>query len=107
MKIVYTLHAQNDLQGIYEYIAFDLLSPISAKTTANKIIQEVRSLEILPERNPLCKDEPWKSQGVRVLSVKKYSVFYTVRPDTDTVTVARIIYGGRDIPQQLQDTTEW
>ena len=107
MKVLYTLHAQSDLNGIFEYIAYALSSPIAAKATAGRIMQAVRSLETMPERNPLYKDEPWHSQGVRVLSVKNYLVFYTVHSDSETVSVARIVYGGRDINNQLKDTTQW
>ena len=80
---------------------------MAAKSTTEKIMQEARSLERLPERNPLYKDEPWHSQGVRVSRVKNYLLLYTVNSETDTVTVVRIIYAGRDISKQLEDTTKW
>ena len=107
MKVFYTLHARSDLQGIFEYISLVLLSPIAAKSTSESIMREIRSLETLPERNPLYKNEPWHSQGVRVLTVRNYLVFYTVSSEADTVTVSRIIYGGRNINTQLEETTEW
>lgn len=107
MTVFYTRHAQSDLQGIYEYIAYVLASSIAAKATTRRIMQGVRSLESMPERNPLYKDEPWCSQGVRVLSVKNYLIFYTVNKAADTVAVARIIYGGRDLSLQLEETSEW
>ena len=40
------------------------------------------------------------------MSVKKYFVLYTVQSDINTVTVARIIYAGRDINKQLE-ATDW
>lgn len=67
----------------------------------------VRSLESMPERNPLYKEEPWNSQGVRFVPVRNYLVFYTVNEKTDTVSVARIMYGARDISRQPEETTEW
>lgn len=107
MRIFYTLNARSDLQGTFEYISYKLLSPIAAKAVSDKIMREIRSLESLPERNPLYKDEPWHSLGVRVMRIKNYLVLYTADYDTDTVTVARIVYGGRDINRQLEDTEEW
>ena len=107
MKISYTLHAQSDLHGIFEYISRVLASPIAARATTGRIMQEIRSLEVMPERKALYKDEPWHSQGVRTLSVKNYLIFYTVHHDSDTVTIARIVYGGRNIGKQLEDTEEW
>ena len=107
MKIVYTNMARQDLREIYEYIAYTLLVPDTAKAISEKILGEVRSLEALPERNPLYRDEPWHSQGVRVLHVKNYLIFCTVDLGDDTVSIARIIYGGRDISRQLEETSEW
>jgi len=107
MKIVYTNTARRDLREIYEYVAYTILVPDTAKVLSEEIMGEVRSLESLPERNPLYRDEPWHSQGVRFLRVKNYLVFYTVNPDADTVSVARIMYGGRDISRQLEETSEW
>ncbi len=107
MKIVYTHTARSDLRDIYEYIAYTLMVPETARALADRIMAEVRSLENFPERNPLYKDEPWYSQGVRFLPVKNYLVFYTVKSEEETVSVARIIYGGRDIIHQLKETVEW
>ena len=107
MKIVYTYSARKDLRDIYEYIAHTLLVPETARSLVERIMSEVRSLEESPERNPLYKDEPWHSQGVRFLPVNNYLVFYTVNMDIDTVSIARIMYGGRDISRQLEETIEW
>ena len=78
MKIVYTYSARKDLRDIYEYIAHTLLAPETARSLIEKIMSELRSLEKSPERNPLYRDEPWRSHGVRFLPVKNYLVFYTV-----------------------------
>ena len=107
MKIVYTHAARQDLREIYEYIAFSLLAPDTARSLTERIMADIRSLENFPARNPLYKDEPWYSQGVRFLPVKNYLVFHTVKSETETVSIARIMYGGRDISKQLKETTEW
>ncbi len=107
MKVVYTFAARQDLRDIYEYIAFTLLAPSAARKTADRIMETIRSLESMPERNPLYKEEPWRSQGVRFVPVRNYLVFYTVNNETDTVCVSRIMYGARDISRQLEETTEW
>lgn len=107
MKIVYTHTARQDLQMIYEYIAYTLLVPDTAKALCEKIMQGVCSLESLPERNPLYREEPWHSEGVRFLRVKNYLIFYTVDLNADTVSIVRVLYGGRDIRCQLEETGEW
>ena len=107
MRIVYTKTARRDLREIYEYIAYSLLVPKTAQSITDLIMAKIRSLEKFPERNPLYKDEPWHSHGVRFMTVKNYLVFYTVQPESGTVSIARIIYGGRDINRQLEDTSDW
>ncbi len=107
MKTVYTCTARQDLREIYEYIAHTLLAPDTARSLTDRIMAEIRALEKFPERNPLYRDEPWHSQGVRFLPVKNYLVFYTVQNETETVSIARIMYGGRDISRQLEETIEW
>ncbi len=104
MRIVYTLRAQEDLKNIYEYIAFSLSEPDTAKAMYARLTKAVHSLEQMPGRNPLYKDEPWCSQGLRFLPVKKYLILYTA--DADTVTVIRILYGGMDVSRQLEEETE-
>lgn len=107
MKIVYTFQAQQDLRNVYEYIAYSLLVPDTARKMYQQIIQGARSLESMPERNPLYKEEPWHSQGVRFIPIKNYLLFYTVNHDTHTVSIARILYGGMDISRQLEETVEF
>lgn len=104
-NIVYTYTARQDLRDIYEYISQVLLAPRTAQALTEKIMSEIKTLTEFPERNPLYKDEPWYSKGVRFLPVKNYLVFYTVTPET--ITIVRIMYGGRDTSRQLEETSEW
>lgn len=107
MNIVYTFQAQQDLKNIYEYIAYSLLVPDTARSMYQRIIQSAHSLETMSERNPLYKEEPWHSQGVRFVPLKNYLLFYTVNSETNTVSIARILYGGVDISRQLEDTVDF
>ena len=107
IKIVYTFQARQDLKNIYEYIANSLHAPDTARNMYWQIIQSARSLESMPERNPLYKEEPWHSQGVRFVPVKNYLLFYTVNSETNTVSIARILYGGMDINRQLEETIDF
>ncbi len=107
MKIVYTFRARQDLRDIYEYIAFTLLVPETASKITDKIMEMIGALDFMPDRNPLYKEEPWHSKGVRFLPVNNYLVFYTVDYSADMVSIARIMYGGRDIRHQQNETNEW
>ena len=103
MNIEYTIKARQDLHSIYDYIAYELMAPDTARGMTERIMREIRSLENMPERNALYKDEPWRSQGLRFLPVKNYLVFYLISSGSDTVFIVRIMYGGRDTSRQLED----
>lgn len=100
-KVAYTEQAENDLRGIYEYIAFSLLEPEIAKRQAKRIMEAAAKLNEMPFRYRLYEKEPWHTQGLRVLPVDNYLVFYLPVEDKETVVIIRIMYGGRNIEEQL------
>lgn len=103
-NVLLTEHARDDLKNIHRYIAFELLSPHNAAGISKGILAASKGLNRFPKRNPVYHEEPWKSQEVRFLPYKKYIIFYKVNDDNQTVTVARIMYGGRDIASQLSES---
>ena len=98
--------ADNDLRGIFEYIAFELQSPENASGQLDRLEEQILSLDIMPERYRKYENEPWKSRGLRVLPVDNYSVSYIPHTDTKVVTILRIMYVGRDVDNQLNLYTE-
>ena len=100
-----TSRAESDLREIYEYIAYELLSPPTAARQLQRLEDEILSLDQMPNRHPAYLDEPWHSRGLRVMSVDNYLVFYIPDAATQTVSVIRVMFGGRDIGSQL-DTLE-
>ena len=96
-NVVYSPQALNDLKDIYAYIAQELLVPDTAKGQVNRIRRVIRALDFMPSRNALVDWEPWKSMGMHKVPVDNFVVFYTVDSDSMTVSVIRIVYGGRDI----------
>ena len=101
--VSYSAEARQDLRDIYEYIAYELLVPETAARQAERIMKAARSLEQIPMRYRLYEREPWHSQGLRVLPVDNYLVFYLPDETNATVSIIRIMYGGRDIENQLND----
>lgn len=103
-QIELTNQAKNDLDEIYGYIAFTLLSPDVAANMYHSIIAAIRSLDSMPLRNALMDDEPWKSRGLRRCFVKKYTIFYLVDETKSIVRIVRIMYSGRDVRYQLSES---
>lgn len=96
-----TQTAQADLGDIFRYIAFDLQSPQTASEQLDRLENAVESLDEMPERYRLYDQQPWSSHNVRIMPVDHYLVFYVPNHDDATVTVLRVLYGGRDIAGQL------
>ena len=96
-----TTEAENDLRSIYEYIAFELQSPQNATGQLDRLEQSIMSLDQMPERFRVYAKEPWHSRNLRIMPVDNYLVFYIPNHRELTVKVMRVMYGGRDIPKQL------
>lgn len=96
-SVIYSPRAKEDLKEIYSYIAFTLMVPDTAEGQVKRIRKRIRSLEFMPGRCSTVDWEPWKSMGMHKVTVDNFVVFYTVDEIESTVTVIRIVYGGRDI----------
>ena len=104
-EVTTTEQADSDLRGIYEYIAFELLSPENAAGQLDRLEENIIGLETFPKKFRAYEKEPWKSRGLRVMPVDHYLVFYIPDNDTRTVTVIRVMYEGRDVDAQLKNHT--
>lgn len=96
-----TTEAENDLRGIFEYIAFELQSSQNAAGQLDRLEQSIMSLDQMPERFRVYEKEPWHSRDLRIMPVDNYLVFYIPNHEEQTVKIMRVIYGGRDIDKQL------
>ena len=100
-KINLTPKAQSDLKEIFRYIAVDLQSIQNATGQLDRLEKAISSLEQMPERYRVYDKEPWRSRNLRIMTVENYLVLYVPNKEERTVTVIRIMYGGRDIDSQL------
>ena len=105
-SIKVTVQADNDLRNIYEYIAYELQSPENAGGQLNRIEKCIMSLKSMPERYRFYDREPWKSRGLHIVPVDNYCILYIVDNGNMTVSIMRVMYGGRDINTQLDKCTK-
>ena len=73
-EVVVSSQAEQDIRGIYEYIAFALLAPKSAAGQIERLRAAINSLDTMPNRYRLFDDEPWRSRGLRIRAVDRYVV---------------------------------
>lgn len=98
-----TLQAKEDLRGIFEYIAFTLLAPENAAGQLNRLEEGIMSLKEMPLRFREYETEPWKSRGMHIMPVDNFAVLYTPNEETGIITINRVMYGGRNIDEQLNE----
>lgn len=102
-KIIFSENAKKDLMSIVRYISDELLEPNIAEKLLNRILKAIKSLDEFPNRHRLCDYQKWKNKGFRVLPTENYIVFYIPDESNQIVKIYRIIYGKRDIENQLKD----
>ena len=100
-KIELTKQAEDDLRNIFEYIAYPLLEPESATKTLERVENSILSLRELPNRFKVYENELWNRRNLRLMPVDNFLVFYISTVEDETVTIIRILYGGRDIDKHL------
>ena len=105
-KIVLTEQADTDLRGIYEYITFTLLEPRIAVRQLKRIEKAIQSLGEMPNRFRVFEKEPWHSRGLHQMPVANFIVFYILKTEDKTVIIIRVMYGGRNIDEQLKKSPE-
>lgn len=101
-KVEMTDQARADLRGIYKYIAFALQSKTNADHQLDRIEREILSLSEMPERYKVLDLGFEAAKTVRMVSVDRYCVIYHVAKERGTVQILRILYGGSDIPAELE-----
>ena len=62
----------------------------------------ILSLDELPERYRRYETEPWHSLGMRVLPMDNFVVLYIPDLEEKIVRIVTVMYGGRDISEQLK-----
>lgn len=90
------LNAVEQVSEIVAYISKVLLVPDTAAKWADYLHKEVTGLNEMPLRFSLVEDEPWRSKGIRKMSVKNFLVYYLINEETTTVWVTAVTYGKRN-----------
>jgi addiction module RelE/StbE family toxin len=88
--------AEEDLDGIFDYIAHTLEAPVAANRLMIKIEKAIQTLRDTPRIGPKCRDKILGQKGYRKLIINNYIVFYLIDDEARTVIVMRVIYGRRN-----------
>jgi toxin ParE1/3/4 len=99
MRLELSRFVESDLEAIADFIAVD--SPVHAVAFIGQIwnaIQKIGKQPLLYQLRPEIGEE------ARLAVVGRHVVLFRVV--ADKVRIERIVYGGRDLPQLLQDPQE-
>jgi toxin ParE1/3/4 len=102
-KVVHSIRADRDMDEILDYVTNVLFEPEIADRQIARIKKAIDSLDFMPYRFRLHYDEPWHSQGLRMMIVDKYIVYYVPDEKQKTVTITRVIHSSRDIDKALAE----
>lgn len=103
-QVITTERSETDLQNIYQYFLLHHNDPDTGARLADRLMTRIEALQWLPERYRLYEMEPYRSQGLHVMPVGRYLVFYKVDSRRAHVIIHRILYGGMDLAAALHDT---
>ena len=101
-SIIYSPESLDDLRSIYMYIAYELCAGDAAKRQVDRIRSAIRKLDTFPEGHSHIDWEPWASIGMHYLPVDNYIVYFLVNNNSQSVSIVRIFYGGRDVEQIIR-----
>jgi len=90
--IKYSFESENDLDGIYDYIAID--NPKRALEFVLEIKKLIEQLSSFPETGRLNKDN-----GLKYLTKEPYFVYYTVDHATKLVYILTVYHAARQTYQ--------
>ena len=95
-EVILETTATLDLYGILDYITDVLKSPQTEHRVFTSIEKQVMSLETMPSRHSMVRDELSASLGVRFMPAENYTVFYAIDETRKEVRVIRILHNRRE-----------
>ena len=99
--IEYLPIAKSDMVDIAKYIGVKLENPEAAESLAEKMIEAAEKLTDMPYKCPVYIPVKPLRHEYRKLIVQNYIMFYWVDEDKKLITIARVVYSGRDYENLL------
>jgi len=103
-KVEYSERAAADLADIIAYISGEFCNPYAAERFYNSVNKKLALLREQPYMFPLHHDVKLNAEGVRFAVVGNYLMLYLIDEDNSAVSIARILYGSRDISTAFSET---
>ena len=102
---MYILHltelAEQDLEGIVNYMAGELANLIAARAFLDKLEDCYALLKTKPKIYSECDDSYLRGKGYRKALIGNYLLIFRIEERTKRVYIIRFFYGGQDYMRQL------
>lgn len=102
-EVIITPEAEDDLDRLGAYIAFELKAPETAYNYIRDIRSELSTLNEMPKRFRIVDDEPWHSRGLRRMNARNFAAFFILLEQESTVFIQNVIYQKRNLPKVLAE----
>ena len=96
-----TDYAVGQMAEVTQYISETLASLESAKRLLAALKSAMAECAYLPSRYALVQREPWKSEGIRLITVRNFHAYYRIDEEKKQVWFIAVIYAGRNQDREL------
>ena len=96
-----TDYAVGQMAETTQYISGTLASPEAARRLLADLKSAMAECAYLPSRYALVQSEPWKSEGIRLIAVKNFHLYYRIDEEMKQVWFIAVIYAGRNQDREL------
>jgi plasmid stabilization system protein ParE len=93
--------AEQDLDGIVNYMAVELANPIAASAFLDKIEDCYTHIKTKPRIYAECEDSYLRSKGYRKALIGNYLLIFRIEERAKRVHILRFFYGAQDYARQL------
>ena len=100
-KLEYLPAARQDILDMVRYVSTQLQNPSAAARLAERLVAAAENARRMPYAHPAYLPLRPLRHAYRRILVGKYLLFYWVTEETQTITVARVLYAKRDLPRLL------
>lgn len=101
-KVGISQQAEQSMNEIANYIAFQLMEPKIASNWIRLINDKIQKLNFMPERIQLTPESPWHETGIHRMSVKNFYVYFWINEEHRKVQIIDVTYSKRDQVKLLE-----
>jgi len=93
--------AEQDLDGIVNYMTGELANPIAARAFLDKIEDCYKLLRTRPKIYVVCDDSYLRGRGYRKTLIGNYLLIFRIDEQTKRIHILRFFYGAQDYLSKL------